>query len=126
MTSLRARGLLPWLVAAAPLLAPGAAAANEIIVETEIFQFSGTGSGSVPLVRDLGNTLPGSVDGWGFAAATATISESTEHVSSVVASIVLDPLAVTMDITATWPFLRSNAGLLFSGPWPCSRGPCRW
>jgi len=46
------------------------------IVTTPITVFDGTGTGSVPLASDPGNSLGDSIDGYGYVDATATISAS--------------------------------------------------
>lgn len=56
------------------------AATFEVVVTTPIAVFNGTGTGSVPLASDPSNALPGlpgSVDGYGYVNAIATLSQSS-------------------------------------------------
>ena len=77
--------------------------AMQITINSSIVEFSGTGSGSVPLVRDIDNVLDAEPDGWGFAEATAVIAESPNRNSLVSATIEVDIVnsVVTFQSTAT-------------------------
>lgn len=109
MNAMLTRSLCGGLLLTGVVTLPAAASTielslpSEVSVLVEITEFSGTGSGSVPLVRDLDNSLPGSVDGWGFADATATIGESPLLESSLIASIIFDSdtLEISVNTTAT-------------------------
>jgi hypothetical protein len=72
------------------------------IVTTPITVFEGTGTGSVPLASDPGNTLGDSVDGYGYVDVTATLTQSASMSSAGTTIVTFDLASSSVHVSSVF------------------------
>ncbi|MCE9553368.1 MAG: PEP-CTERM sorting domain-containing protein [Planctomycetes bacterium] len=102
----RAMAVMASLALIALLPSWGSAATLTVnLAGTEITALSLSGSGSLPLSTDIGNTQPGSIDNYGYLDTSVLVTESPLYVSTGQATVSItptaNPLVYTFNVTST-------------------------